>query len=63
MYLLNGDDIVPGKHYAKGSDDFTKLTLDNPVGAAETTGGYKFLDVDKGATKALVIANPSGSVD
>lgn len=62
VYLLNGDDIVLAKEFAKGSDDFTKLTSTTPVGAAETTGGYKFLDVDKGATKALVIANPQGAL-
>lgn len=62
VYLLNGDNIVLAKEFAKGSDDFTKLTSTTPVGTAETTGGYKFLDVDKGATKALVIANPQGAL-
>ena len=32
------------------------------MGAGEATGGYKFLNVDKGATKALVIANPQGAL-
>lgn len=53
VYLLNGDNIVLAKEFAKGSDDFTKLTSTTPVGAAETTGGYKFLDVDKGRQRHL----------
>lgn len=62
MYLLKGDDIVFAKEFTKGSDDFTKLTSSTAVGAGEATGGYKFLNVDKGATKALVIANPQGAL-
>ena len=62
VYLLKGDDIVFAKEFTKGSDDFTKLTSSTAVGAGEATGGYKFLNVDKGATKALVIANPQGAL-
>ena len=62
VYLLKGDDIVFAKEFTKGSDDFNKLTSTIAVGPGEATGGYKFLNVDKGATKALVIANPQGAL-
>ena len=62
VYLLKGDDIVLSKEFTKDTDDFTKLTSATAVGAEATTGGYKFLDVDNGVTKALVIANPQGAL-
>lgn len=62
VYLVAGEDIVLSKEFTKDTDDFTKLTSATAVGAEATTGGYKFLDVDNGVTKALVIANPQGAL-
>lgn len=59
---MAGEDIVLSKEFTKDTDDFTKLTSATVVGAEATTGGYKFLDVDNGVTKALVIANPQGAL-
>ena len=53
---------IGNKEFTKDTDDFTKLTSATAVGAEATTGGYKFLDVDNGVTKALVIANPQGAL-
>lgn len=63
VYLLDGSNIIQAaEEFERGTDDFDKLTSTTPVGADENTGGYKFLNVDKAVTKALVIANPQGAL-
>lgn len=59
VYLLDGTGIVKEvKSFTKGAPEFTQLTSATAVGQASTTGGYKFLNVDKSVVKVFAVANP-----
>lgn len=59
VYLLDGAGIVKEvKSFSEGNEEFTQLTSATAVGQASTTGGYKFLNVDKSVVKVFAVANP-----
>lgn len=63
VYLVDGTNkIVESKEFVKDGAEYNKLISSTPVGQPETTGGFKFINVDKTVKAAVVIVNPQAAI-
>lgn len=64
VYLTNEEGkILESKEFSKANDaEWKQITSTIATGKDESTGGYKFLDVDKNVRLAYVFANPQGDL-